>query len=144
MSEAKVVLPAFSTSETVLLWLVLGSALLALAYGWMLRRRVLRRDPGPEAMVAVARAIQEGAHAYLSRHLAAFDVVRSDVGNHLSAFSCTVNCNHWDVCFIRCFHSCGYSCTVCWVNQDNAYFFLNEIFNAADLFCCVILSVYDD
>ncbi len=67
MSEAKIVLPAFSSRETTLLWLVLGSALLALVYGWMLRRRVLRKDPGPEAMVAVARAIQEGAHAYLAR-----------------------------------------------------------------------------
>jgi K(+)-stimulated pyrophosphate-energized sodium pump len=67
VSEAKVVLPPFSARELVLLWGVLGSALLALAYGWFLRRRVLSRDPGPEAMVAVARAIQEGAYAYLSR-----------------------------------------------------------------------------
>ena len=67
MSEAKIVLPPFGTAELVALWLVLGSAVLALAYGWALRRRVLSRDPGPEAMVAVARAIQEGAHAYLSR-----------------------------------------------------------------------------
>jgi K(+)-stimulated pyrophosphate-energized sodium pump len=67
MSEAKIVLPPFSAAETALLWLVLGSALLALLYGWWLRGRVLRRDPGPQAMVAVARAIQEGAYAYLSR-----------------------------------------------------------------------------
>ncbi|GBD29806.1 K(+)-stimulated pyrophosphate-energized sodium pump [bacterium HR32] len=67
MSEAKIVLPPFAATELALLWVVLASSVLALAYGWVLRRRVLRRDPGPEAMVAVARAIQEGAHAYLSR-----------------------------------------------------------------------------
>ncbi len=67
MSEAKIVLPPFSGRELTLLWAVLGSALLALLYGAYLRARVLRADPGPEAMVSVARAIQEGAYAYLSR-----------------------------------------------------------------------------
>ncbi len=67
MSEAKIVLPPFSGTELTLLWAVLGSALLALLYGAYLRARVLRADPGPEAMVSVARAIQEGAYAYLSQ-----------------------------------------------------------------------------
>jgi len=69
MSESSLTLPAFGRLETTLLWVVLASAVLALLYGWYLRARVLRRDPGPASMVAVAAAIQEGAMAYLSRQL---------------------------------------------------------------------------
>jgi K(+)-stimulated pyrophosphate-energized sodium pump len=69
MSESSLTLPAFGRLETTLLWVVLASAVLALLYGWYLRVRVLRRDPGPASMVAVAAAIQEGAMAYLSRQL---------------------------------------------------------------------------
>ncbi len=71
MSEAKIVLPPFAAAELTLLWMVLACSQVALVYGWILRQKVLQRDPGPEAMVAVARAIQEGAQAYLSRALAA-------------------------------------------------------------------------
>ena len=69
MSEATIALPQFGALETTLLWLVLASSILALLYGWYLRRRVMSRDPGPASMVAVATAIQEGAMAYLQRQL---------------------------------------------------------------------------
>jgi K(+)-stimulated pyrophosphate-energized sodium pump len=69
MSESSITLPPFGGLETLLLWLVMASAAVALAYGWYLRRRVDRKDPGPESMVAVAGAIQEGAMAYLGRQI---------------------------------------------------------------------------
>jgi K(+)-stimulated pyrophosphate-energized sodium pump len=71
MSESQITLPAFASLETLLLWLVLASAIVALGYGWLLRQRVLGRDPGPKSMVAVAGAIQEGAMAYLGRQIRA-------------------------------------------------------------------------
>jgi K(+)-stimulated pyrophosphate-energized sodium pump len=67
MSESGITLPAFGGLETALLWLVLAAGVCALAYGWWLIRRVLRRSPGPPSMQAVAAAIQEGAEAYLGR-----------------------------------------------------------------------------
>jgi K(+)-stimulated pyrophosphate-energized sodium pump len=54
-------------------WFVLVSstivALLALAVGLLLTQGVLRRDEGSPAMVEIARAIQEGAVAYLRRQM---------------------------------------------------------------------------
>src|SRR6202035_517776 len=67
MSESGIALPAFGGLESTLLWLVFVSGACALAYGWWLIRRVLRRSPGPASMQAVAAAIQEGAEAYLGR-----------------------------------------------------------------------------
>ncbi|HET6947923.1 MAG TPA: sodium-translocating pyrophosphatase [bacterium] len=69
MSESAVTLPQFGALETTLLWVVLACAVVALLYGWYLRRRVMSHDPGPTSMVAVATAIQEGAMAYLTRQL---------------------------------------------------------------------------
>ncbi len=69
MSEASITLPQFGPLELTLLWVVLISSIVALAYGWYLRRRVMARDPGPASMVSVATAIQEGAMAYLTRQL---------------------------------------------------------------------------
>lgn len=69
MSEASITLPQFGPLELTLLWVVLISSIIALAYGWYLRRRVMSRDPGPASMVNVATAIQEGAMAYLTRQL---------------------------------------------------------------------------
>src|SRR5213593_1074552 len=69
MSEATISLPQFGPRETILLWIVLCSSVIALGYGLYLRRLVLRRDPGPDSMVRVATAIQEGAMAYLRRQL---------------------------------------------------------------------------
>ena len=69
MSETSITLPQFGPLELTLLWVVLISSIVALAYGWYLRRRVLSRDPGPASMVTVATAIQEGSMAYLTRQL---------------------------------------------------------------------------
>ena len=67
MSESQITLPPFAALETLLLWLVLASSIVALGYGWLLRQRVVAKDPGPKSMVDVATAIQEGAMAYLGR-----------------------------------------------------------------------------
>ena len=74
MSESSITLPSFGGVESVLLWLVLGTAAAALAYGWWLSARVLRRSAGPASMQAVAAAIQEGAAAYLRRQLRTMSV----------------------------------------------------------------------
>ncbi len=71
MSESQITLPAFASLETQLLWLVMISAIVALGYGWLLRQRMLRKDPGPKSMVDVSTAIQEGAMAYLGRQIRA-------------------------------------------------------------------------
>jgi K(+)-stimulated pyrophosphate-energized sodium pump len=67
MAETSVVLPALGILEMNLLWLVLASSLLALLYGIYLAWKVLQAPQGSKAMVEVARAIQEGASAYLAR-----------------------------------------------------------------------------
>jgi hypothetical protein len=54
-SESKITLPPLGRTEWMILWGVLASAVLALVYGASLVRRVIRRDPGPEEMVRVAR-----------------------------------------------------------------------------------------
>ena len=66
-SEHEITLPTLGRTEWMILWAVLASALLALLYGALLVRRVIRQEAGPEAMVRVARAIEEGAMAYLGR-----------------------------------------------------------------------------
>ena len=71
MSESSITLPAFSGLETLLLWIVLLSSVVALAYGWYLRQKVNRKDPGPQSMVEVAGAIQEGAMTYLVQQIRA-------------------------------------------------------------------------
>jgi K(+)-stimulated pyrophosphate-energized sodium pump len=55
-----------STSSLVLALVSVG-ALIALAYGGLLTRVVLSAYPGNEIMQRIARAIQEGAEAYLNR-----------------------------------------------------------------------------
>src|SRR3972149_3086023 len=69
MSEASIVLPAFGPQEWGILWFVLVSAFVALGYGAFLAARVIRADPGSQAVQAVAAAIQEGAFAYLRRQI---------------------------------------------------------------------------
>ena len=71
MNESQISLPPFASLETLLLWLVLASSIVALGYGWLLRQRVVAKDPGPKSMVDVATAIQEGAMAYLRRQIRA-------------------------------------------------------------------------
>ena len=53
----------------MILYIVLFSAFVALAYGYFLVRKVMSKEPGTPAMVEVAKAIQEGARAYLTRQM---------------------------------------------------------------------------
>lgn len=69
MSEANIVLPPLSATEWRILWGVLGSALVALAYGFYMVWKVLSCDPGNAAMQRVAKAIEDGAMAYLRRQI---------------------------------------------------------------------------
>ncbi len=57
----------FGSFENTLLWLVLGISLVALLFAWYLVRAVLRAPEGSEKMKEIARAIQDGAKAYLRR-----------------------------------------------------------------------------
>ena len=67
--EGHIELPPLGQSELILLWAVLASAFVALAYGLYLVRQVLKEDPGTPRMQQVARAIEEGAMAYLGRQV---------------------------------------------------------------------------
>src|SRR5215472_16254693 len=69
MSESNIVLPTLTSTQVLILWLVLLSALAALAYGFMLIRVVLAADPGPKSMTDVSDAIELGAMAYLGRQV---------------------------------------------------------------------------
>ncbi|MDQ4108139.1 MAG: sodium/proton-translocating pyrophosphatase, partial [Actinomycetota bacterium] len=57
----------FSPTETNYLWVIFGISLLALVFAYYLVREVLAAPEGTEKMKEIARAIQEGAKAYLSR-----------------------------------------------------------------------------
>ncbi|HUY26081.1 MAG TPA: sodium-translocating pyrophosphatase [Candidatus Binataceae bacterium] len=70
MSEANIVLPALTSGQIMILWLILVSAVIGLGYGLILMRAVLRSDPGPKSMTDVADAIALGAMAYLRRQVA--------------------------------------------------------------------------
>jgi K(+)-stimulated pyrophosphate-energized sodium pump len=69
MSEANIVLPALTSTQVLILWLVLISALVALGYGLVLVRIVMAADPGPKSMTEVADAVEQGAMAYLRRQV---------------------------------------------------------------------------
>jgi len=69
MSEANIVLPALSSGQVMILWLVLISAVVGLGYGLMLVRTVLRANPGPKSMTDVSDAVEQGAMAYLRRQV---------------------------------------------------------------------------
>jgi K(+)-stimulated pyrophosphate-energized sodium pump len=60
---------AFSTFETVSLWVALAVALIGLSYAFFLRRQVLGKDRGTPRMLQVWEAVREGANAYLGRQL---------------------------------------------------------------------------
>jgi K(+)-stimulated pyrophosphate-energized sodium pump len=67
MSESSVVLPLLGALETNLLWIVFGSAIIALLYGAFLAWKVIKEPQGSQAMIDVSKAIQEGSAAYLAR-----------------------------------------------------------------------------
>ena len=69
MSEAKIVLPALTHDQLIILWGVLISAILAIGYGLILVRTVLAADPGPKSMTDVADAVYDGSMAYLKRQV---------------------------------------------------------------------------
>ncbi|HVC45225.1 MAG TPA: sodium-translocating pyrophosphatase [Candidatus Binataceae bacterium] len=69
MSEAKIVLPALTSSQLTILWMVFASALVSLAYGGWLVRVVLKADPGAKSMTDVSDAVYEGSMAYLKRQI---------------------------------------------------------------------------
>ena len=62
-------LPEFGAAEMNVLYIVLFSAFVALAYGYILVKKVMRVDPGTQAMQDVAEAIKDGAMAYLKRQI---------------------------------------------------------------------------
>jgi K(+)-stimulated pyrophosphate-energized sodium pump len=65
--EENVLLPPFDRTVNLALYFVLLSAILGLTYGLYLAFKVIKKDQGTPKMVEVAKAIQEGAKAYLTR-----------------------------------------------------------------------------
>ena len=61
--------------EWAVLWLSAAAALLALGVGFFLVRKVLAEDQGSPKMREIARAIQEGALAYLKRQFKTIAVI---------------------------------------------------------------------
>ena len=97
-SEADIVLPQLDKTEWGILIFVLISSIIALAYGGWLILSIRNADKGSEEMQEVAKAIQEGANAYLNQQLviiAIFVVILTGLlygmylnvydGNHLLA-----------------------------------------------------------
>src|SRR5919198_423133 len=64
-----------ASTVTLILALISVGAFLALAYGGILTRLVLAADPGNELMIRIARAIQEGAAAYLNRQYTTIAII---------------------------------------------------------------------
>jgi len=62
-------LPPFGTQEYLILGIVLLLAFAALGFGFYLLRWTLAQDSGTPKMQEVARAIQDGANAYLRRQI---------------------------------------------------------------------------
>jgi K(+)-stimulated pyrophosphate-energized sodium pump len=57
----------FRTFDTASLWIILGISVVALLFAGYLRREVLAEPEGTPTMKKIAKAIQEGASAYLQR-----------------------------------------------------------------------------
>ena len=68
---------AFSLRGQDWTWLVFAVAcsLVAIGTGFLMRRQVLKADPGTPAMIDIAKAIQEGAAAYLRRQFRTIAIV---------------------------------------------------------------------
>src|SRR5438093_13599926 len=57
----------FRTLENNALWVILGVSFLALGVAYVLLKDVLANPEGTPKMIEIAKAIQEGARAYLNR-----------------------------------------------------------------------------
>ncbi len=68
------------------LWLAIGSAVLALAYGIYSTQWILSRNAGNERMQGIAAAVQEGANAYMNRQYLTISVVGVVLTLILAAF----------------------------------------------------------
>jgi len=64
-----ITLPPFTQSENIILLMVLGSALFAIAVGLFLRQSTMAKSPGSDAMQRVGDAIRKGAYAYLRQQI---------------------------------------------------------------------------
>ena len=62
-------------TDQMVLWLVLGSSVLALIYGLVMTSWVLRRPAGNKKMQEIAAAIQLGAKTYMNRQYTAIAIV---------------------------------------------------------------------
>lgn len=51
------------------IWIVFGCAIIALIFGAKWYLAIMKEDPGSKGMVAVSKAVQEGAMAYLKRQI---------------------------------------------------------------------------
>ncbi len=67
----------FHLSSTEWVWLVFAAvcALTAIATGFILMRGVLASDQGTPSMIEIAKAVQEGAQAYLVRQFRAIGII---------------------------------------------------------------------
>ena len=64
----------FGSFESTMLWLILGVSFVALAFAYYLVREVLSAPEGTEKMKEIAKAIQEGASAYLKRQFSTLGI----------------------------------------------------------------------
>ena len=64
----------FGSFETNALWVILVISLLALAFAYYLVREVLSAPEGTDKMKEIAKAIQEGASAYLKRQFSTLGI----------------------------------------------------------------------
>ena len=67
MPEARELPIILKDSDIAWLWIILGLSVVALAFAGYLVRQVLAADQGTDRMKEIAKAIQEGAAAYLGR-----------------------------------------------------------------------------
>ena len=61
--------------DKVLMWLILSSSVLAIVTGLLIGKWVLSLNPGNQKMQEIAKAIQQGAQAYLNRQYGTIAVV---------------------------------------------------------------------